>query len=181
RTDEDRCKFNDSQQAACRALREDVPDLNQDGTVDSCPRDVDSEQIDQRGLDVGVNGRIAPSTEADVKVGYLNWDFQNTDTKPFTGISLAAKLDHTFNRRTRATLDLGHTPLQASGLVTGYYIRTDGTFGLERSFTQQTYLRAALSVRRYEYSGASTQEPFSFIDYSADTHVPCHTGGAGDP
>jgi hypothetical protein len=130
---------------------------------------------------VGVTGRIAPSTDADIKVGYLHWNFLNTDTKPFSGLAVTAKVGHVFNRRTQATLELGHVPLQASGQVTGYYVRTDGTLGIERTLTQQTYVRAAITARRYDYSGATGQSPFSFIDYIGDVQLRYRPGQADRP
>jgi hypothetical protein len=179
---QDRSKYNDSAQASCRALRESVPDLNADGTVDSCPREPDKEKINQRGLDVGIVGRIAPSTITDIKVGYLHWDFEDETSKPFDGVALTGRLEHTFNRRTRATLDLGHTPLQASGQITGYYVRTDGTLGLERSLTQQLYMKAALAVRNYDYSGSNfSSQPFSFIDYVGDLQLRYRPGSEQRP
>lgn len=178
RTRQDRSEFNTSQQNACRSLRDSVPDQDLDGSLDRCEREPDAELIREGGFDLGITGRLFPSTNADVKVGYLTWNFREASSRPFRGVSAAARVDHTFTRRTRASLGLQRTPVQASGQVSGYYLRTEVNAGVEQGLTNFLYAKVGLNLRRYDFSGSAATNEFTFTDYSGDFQLRYRPGQA---
>lgn len=164
RTVQDRSNFNASQQRDCQSGPHS-PGQCQQGTA--------SETINESWLDVGITGQIFPSTQADLRVGWDKWRFSESGTPNFSSASVAASIDHVFNRRTRGTLEIKRAPIQATGQLTGYYVRENVTVGLERQITMQITTRASLGARRYSYSGSTIEgsRPFSLTDYSGELEV----------
>lgn len=179
-TVQDRRNYNRSLQDDCRAKR----DFDPDGTFDQrCPLGSPSEQIDERGVDVGIVGQVFPSTTADVRVGWDSWRFTEPGIPDFSSLSVAASIEHRFNRRMTSYLDLKRAPLQATGQVIGYYVREDVRLGVERSLTMKTSARVGLTANRYSYAGSQdgSSAPFTFTDYRGELEVRYRLGQAARP
>jgi len=163
-TDQDRSNFNESQLEAngCNDPFTSVnPDeiLAHEQTCRELEQQIDSEHIEEEDVSVGILGWVTALSQADFKIGYSHWTFQNGANKPFSGVSYTGSFEHHFTRRTFATLNLRRAPIQASGQYTGYYLFQEAVLTFEHKVTPNLTGRAEVSFRNSDFPGS--EKPFS--------------------
>lgn len=166
RTDQDRRKFNES-----RADLNNCSGDEGDGTTNESCNSTDFERISQRDASVGVKGRLLRKTEGEMEISYTSWKFKEGEASSFSGLSISTRMTHTFDRRTVGFLHLERSPLQASGILTGYYVFDRVGFNVERLLTRSFSTKVGLDYQRTSFPGSSGEPAFTVADYVGDLQV----------
>jgi len=157
-TDQDRSKVKASQLESNGCP--DPPDPPQDPPTncDLIRQAVDFETIRQIEGAVGLQGALASSTVAELRLGYADWTFREGQVEPYRGVTIKGGIIHNFNARTVGRLDLTQLPIQTTGQYRGYYLRRDGAVALSKILSQHVQVSASFTYRLLDFPG-STQPP----------------------
>jgi hypothetical protein len=163
-TDQDRTNFNESQLEAngCNdpfTSTDPIEILDHEKVCRDLEQQIDTEHIEEVDAAVGILGWVTALTQADFKIGYSRWTFQNGANKPFAGVSYTGNFEHRFTRRTTGFLSLRRTPLQASGQYTGYYLYQEAVVTVDHQLTPNLTGRAEIAFRNSDFPGS--EKPFS--------------------
>ncbi len=160
RTVQDRTNVKQSQLQANGCLGPNPPE-DPDGiaTCELIRSQVDFETIRQVQATVGIQGEVLRSTRADVKVGYADWQFLEGDLSPYKGPLVTGTLEHRFNDRSAAFLDVERVPVQTTGQYRGYYIRRGVALGFGQVFGPSLQGRLRVLYNVLDFPGSDQPLP----------------------